>query len=189
MKLKVNLIPKGAVKISKVNRTIKQLKIAAYVVVGIMVAAVVAALVVRGGLEAKLSSVKAQIVAVDEQLLELKEKELELSYNSLILANAVKIVSQRRDFRQIINDVYSMAGSGSWVDNLTFDEDSVMVAFKSEGVGAFRAMEASLQGRAENKFEWLETIDVTTISRSGKAIYTINADMKLIKTDQKKGAK
>lgn len=173
--------------VAKTNILIKRFKLVAYVLVAVMVVVIAAVLAVRGGLEARLLGIRKQINVIDEQLTELKTKELELSYDSLILANAVKIVAQRKDFRQIINDVYGMTPVGSWVDNLSFSDDAVLVSFKSENVQAFRRMDSALTASEESRFDWLGGVVVTGVVRNGKAEYLTNVQMELKKPETKNG--
>ncbi|OGD79923.1 hypothetical protein A2368_02520 [Candidatus Collierbacteria bacterium RIFOXYB1_FULL_49_13] len=182
MRLKVDLIPKGTIRIAQTNRLIKRMKLVAYALVACMIAAVAVLVLVRGGLEVRLAAVKREVAVVDEQLSELKDREMQLSYESLILSKVALIVSQRKDFRRIISDVYSLLTADTWVDALSFTDDGVLMTYKADGVGSYRKLDLVLSQLSGDKIDWLESVKINQVSRASNAVYSINVDMGIIKT-------
>lgn len=176
---KVNLLPVSIKEIRRLNRTVEGLRLAVAGVLGVFVVLVV---LLFGGWFLTNQQLQTWSVREKELLARLTELSVqEITYRRFktIVAAAERILGERREYRGVLNDVYSRLPSGTYVEDLQFVEDMVRVRIKAADVHRFvGAVESFQAGVAASSFD---RASLSSVSRTLNGSYSFELELKIKK--------
>lgn len=182
MKYRLNLLPKEAGQIRKTNVLIGKVKL---LTIGILALGIAIVAGVFGWLFYSQFELNQTKTAVEELTVELDsraEEELKLRYYQQVLNSSAAIIASRKDYRVILNQLYSLVPASVLVETVSFGEEDVMaISGRARGVQSFRELLKNFETKDAGRHSWLGKVNVKSAQRLPDGIYLFRMEINLNK--------
>lgn len=177
--IKIDLLPKEAGEIKKVNQTLKWLRRVSQVLLVVFILVIVVLFSWFFITQSQVTQVKAQVEAAKAQLEQSSQEELKYRLYQEILNRADKLIKERKDFKGIFDDLYAQLPPGVTVKALSFDKELVIFEGDASGIQAFATSISNFSNAASNSASRFKEIALTTVSRGADGHYIFRMEISL----------
>lgn len=178
--MKIDLLPKEAGEIKKVNQAVKWLKLVSQSLLVVFVLAIAGFFGWFFVTSSQLQQVETQVEAARLQLEQSGQEELKYRLYQEILSSAEVLIKERKDFKGIFDDLYALLPAGVTVKGLSFDKELVIFEGDANNVQSFASAITNFAGVADNSGSRFKEIALTTVSRGADGHYTFRMEISLV---------
>lgn len=176
-RLKIDLLPKEAEEIKKINLAIKWLKMVNEVMVGVFILAVVIIFGLYFWSNYQLKEVDKKVKLVTNQIEQSSVIEQKYRWYQEVLGKADKVISGRKDYRGIFNDLFVLIPAEVMVTGVSFDKEVVIFEGKVDGVQKLALFLDKMKSIEKGESKRFDVVALTKVVRTGDAYYTFNLEL------------
>lgn len=178
-RLKIDLLPKKASEIKKINKTIFILRTTAEVIAGLLLVSIIGVFVWLFLTNLELQRVGSQVGNAQLQLEQSGEEEVKYRLYQEILSRSDQIIKERKDYKGIFDDVYALVPEDVFVSGINFEGQTVIFDGRARGVQAFsRAIDNFLK-IGSGQVARFKDVAMINVSRLGDAFYSFKLEIGL----------
>ena len=179
MAIKIDLLPKEAEEIKKINVTVNWLKLSSQ---GLLTVFVLATVFIFGWFfltQSQINQVKQDVEQAKARIDQSSQEELKYRLYQEILSKADQVIKERRDFKGIFDDLYVLLPPFVTVKGFGFDKDLVIFEGDATGIQAFANVMNSFSKIGTGGPQRFKEVALTTVSRGGDGHYLFRMEISL----------
>ena len=173
---KVNLLPASVVKVALTNRQISLIRLIVRIVLVVFIAMMIGFFGWFFVINQQIKVWSQRKLLVVDQLESLKGSEDLYRRFTSVISLSDKVIAERKDFRVMLQEIYSRLSAGSFVSDLQFLDIGVLLQLRALNVHAFTDSVENFSRIGSDGSEFKDVI-LKSVSRDLNGQYTYDLEL------------